>query len=82
MWKSFTRDLAIQLHPDMVKKGHIDGKTVEEKVIRATGVYTYVYVIIVIISLLLIGGMYVLIFFVIRAIEKGEDDESLEISRY
>ena len=55
MWKSFTRDLAIQLHPDMVKKVHIDGKTVEEKVIRATGVYTYVYVIIVIISLLLIA---------------------------
>ncbi|MBQ8932877.1 MAG: TrkH family potassium uptake protein, partial [Lachnospiraceae bacterium] len=55
MGKSFSRDLAIQLHPDMVKKVHIDGKTVEEKVIRATGVYTFVYVMIIIISLLLIA---------------------------
>ena len=55
MGKAFVRDLAVQLHPDMVKKVHVDGKVVDENVIRAIGVYTYVYVLIVIVSTLLMS---------------------------
>ncbi len=55
MWKAAGRDLALQLHPDMVKKVHIDGKTVEEKVIRATGTYTFIYLMVIIASLMLIA---------------------------
>ena len=55
MGKAFMRDLAVQLHPDMVKKVHVDGKVVDENVIRAIGVYTYVYILIVIVSTLLMS---------------------------
>ena len=55
MTKAFMRDVAVQLHPDMVRKVHIDGKVVEENVISAVGVYTYVYIIIVIVSSLLMS---------------------------
>ncbi len=55
MTKAFVRDLAVQMHPDMVKKVHIDGKVVDDNVIRAVGVYTYVYIVIVIVSTLLMS---------------------------
>ncbi len=55
MSKAFMRDIAVQLHPDMIKKVHIDGKVVEENIIRAVGVYTYVYILIVIVSTLLMS---------------------------
>ncbi|MDO4960279.1 MAG: TrkH family potassium uptake protein [Eubacteriales bacterium] len=55
MWKAALRDLAIQLHPGIVKKVHIDGKPVEEKVIRLTGIYTFLYSMIMIISVMLIS---------------------------
>ncbi len=55
MTKALMRDIAVQLHPDMIKKVHIDGKVVEENVISAVGVYTYVYILIVIISTLLLS---------------------------
>lgn len=55
MSKAFMRDIAVQLHPDMVRKVHIDGKVVEEDVIRAVGVYTYVYIVIVVVSVLLMS---------------------------
>lgn len=55
MSKAFVRDVAVQLHPDMVRKVHIDGKVVEEDVIRAVGVYTYIYILVVIASVLLMS---------------------------
>ena len=55
MGKAFMRDLAVQLHPDMVKKVHVDGKVVDENIIRAIGVYTYVYILVVIVSTLLMS---------------------------
>ena len=39
----------------MIKKVHIDGKVVEEKVIRAVGVYIFAYFMVVIISTLLLS---------------------------
>ena len=55
MIKATCRDISVQLHPDMIKKVHIDGKVVEEKVIRAVGVYTFAYFMVVMISTLLLS---------------------------
>ena len=54
MTKAFARDLAVQLKPNMVKRVHIDGKAVDEELIRSTGVYTFVYIVIMAVSVLLI----------------------------
>ena len=54
MGKALSRDLAVQLKPNMVKRIHIDGKAVDEELIRGTGVYTFVYIVIMAISILLI----------------------------
>lgn len=54
MGKAFARDISVQLRPDMVRKVHIDGKPVEEELIRTTGVYTFIYIIIIGISVLLL----------------------------
>ncbi len=54
MSRAFSRNLAVQLKPDMVKRVHIDGKAVDEELIRLTGVYTFAYVIIIGVSVLLI----------------------------
>ncbi len=54
MSKAFARDLAVQLKPNMVKRVHIDGKPIDEELIKGTGVYTFVYIIIMAISVLLL----------------------------
>ena len=56
MGKAFIRDIAVQMHPDMIKKVHVDGKVVEENVIRAIGVYTFIYVILVAVSVMLLSA--------------------------
>ncbi|MBQ9421844.1 MAG: TrkH family potassium uptake protein, partial [Lachnospiraceae bacterium] len=55
MARGFNRDMAAHLRPDIVKKVHIDGKAVEESVLRSTGTYTFVYMAITILSALLIS---------------------------
>ncbi len=55
MARGFNRDMATHLRPDIVKKVHIDGKVVEENVMRSTGTYTFVYMAVTIISVLLIS---------------------------
>ncbi len=54
MGKAFARDLAVQLKPNIVKRVHIDGKAVDEELIRNVGVYTFMYIIIMMVSVLLI----------------------------
>ena len=55
MSRGFNRDMATHLRPDIIKKVHIDGKVVEENVMRSTGTYTFVYMAITIISVLLVS---------------------------
>ena len=53
--KSYKRELAVALHPDIVKKVHMDGKPVEENVLRNTGAYLFVYLVIFCISVLIVS---------------------------
>ena len=55
MARGFSRDMAAHLRPDIVKKVHIDGKVVEENVLRSTGTYTFVYITITMLSVLLVA---------------------------
>ena len=55
MVRAFKRDMAAHLRPDIVKKVHIDGKVVEENVVRSTGSYTFVYMAITLLSILLVA---------------------------
>ena len=55
MVRGFRRDMMTHLRPDIIKKVHVDGKVVEENVMRSTGTYTFVYMAITIISVLLIS---------------------------
>ncbi|MDO5141156.1 MAG: TrkH family potassium uptake protein [Eubacteriales bacterium] len=55
MFKAFVRDLALQLHPYMIKKVHYEGKVIDEKIIKTTGIYTFIYCIAMIVSVLLIA---------------------------
>ncbi len=55
MARGFSRDMAAHLRPDIVKKVHIDGKVVEENVLRSTGTYTFVYITITMLSVLLVS---------------------------
>lgn len=55
MFKAFVRDLALQLHPYMIKKVHYEGKVIDEKIIKTTGIYTFIYCIVMIVSVLLIA---------------------------
>ncbi len=54
MAKAFARDISVQLCPDRVRKVHIDGKAIDESLIRSTGVYTFAYLGVMIISVILI----------------------------
>ena len=54
MAKAFARDISLQLCPDRVRKVHIDGKPIDESLIRITGVYTFAYLGVMIISVILI----------------------------
>ncbi len=55
MARSFSRDAATHMRPDIVKKVHMDGKAVEENVVRGVGTYTFIYMAITILSVLLIS---------------------------
>ena len=53
--RSYKREIAIALHPNIVKKVHMDGKPVEESVIQNTGAYLFIYLVIFCISVLIVA---------------------------
>ena len=55
MARAYKRELAIALHPNIVKKVHMDGKAADETVLRNTGVYIFIYFVIFAISVLIVS---------------------------
>ncbi len=55
MLKAFNRDMSVHLRPEQVKKIHIDGKPVEDSVVRNTGTFCFLWGFFIIISMLLIS---------------------------
>ena len=55
MAKAYKRELAVALHPNIVKKVHMDGKAADETVLRNTGVYIFIYFVIFAISVLIVS---------------------------
>lgn len=55
MIKAFNREMACHLRPEMIKKIHIDGKVVDDKIIRNTGTYTFIFFLLMILSMLLVS---------------------------
>ena len=55
MAKAYKRELAVALHPNIVKRVHMDGKTADEAVVRNTGVYIFIYFVIFTISVLIVS---------------------------
>lgn len=53
--RGFGRELAALLHPGLVRRVHMDGRPVEEAVMRSTGMYFFIYTFIFALSLLLIS---------------------------
>lgn len=55
LFKSYVREARAILHPGIIKKVHMDGKVIDEGVIRATGAYFFIYMVIIAVSILLIS---------------------------
>ena len=55
MAKAYKRELSIALHPNIVKKVHMDGKSAGEDVLRNTGVYIFIYFVIFAVSVLIVS---------------------------
>ena len=55
MLKAYKRELAVALHPNIVKKVHMDGKAADEIVLRNTGVYIFIYFVIFTVSVLIVS---------------------------
>ena len=55
MFKAYKREIATVTKPDTVKMVHMDGKCVDEDVVRSTSVYFFIYIIIMAVSILLIS---------------------------
>ena len=55
MAKAYKRELAVALHPNIVKKVHMDGKAADENVLRNTGVYVFIYFVIFTVSVLIVS---------------------------
>ena len=53
--KSTARELAVHLKPGIVKKVHMDGKPVEDSVVRNVGTYCFIFFMITIVSILLVS---------------------------
>lgn len=55
LFKAIRKELAMMIHPRMVKKIKIDGHTISHETLRSTNVFISVYFVILFVSLLLIG---------------------------
>ena len=55
MLKAYKRELAVALHPNIVKKVHMDGKAADGIVLRNTGVYIFIYFVIFTVSVLIVS---------------------------
>lgn len=55
MMKGYIRELYSILHPGIVKRVHMDGKAADEQVMRATGCYFFIYMLILAGSILLVS---------------------------
>ena len=55
MLKAFNKEMAIHLRPEQVKKIHIDGKPVEDSVIRNTGTFCFLWMFFIIMSILVVS---------------------------
>lgn len=55
LFKSFWRECGRILHPQAVRKVHMDGKTVDEQVVHSTAVYFFVYVLLMVVSAILLS---------------------------
>lgn len=55
LFRAYKRELAIALHPNIVKRVHMDGKPVEESIIQNTGSYLFIYILIFVVSVLIVS---------------------------
>ena len=55
MAKAYKRELAVALHPNIIKKVHMDGKAMDENVLRNTGAYLFIYFVIFTASVLIVS---------------------------
>ena len=55
LFKSLGRECTKILHPAAIKKVHMDGRTVDETVIRSTQTYFFIYVLGIVLSILLVS---------------------------
>lgn len=55
MIKSFLREMQVHLRPGLIKKIHVDGKPLDEIVVRRTNTYCFAFTLITIISILFVA---------------------------
>lgn len=55
MCKTTIREMTVYLRPEQVKKVHMDGKPLDESVIRTTGIFFFLYIIIFMFSTLIVS---------------------------
>ena len=55
LFRSFLRECSRILHPQAVKKVHMDGKTVDETILYSVGTYFFVYILLMVASCVLVS---------------------------
>lgn len=55
MLKAFNKEMAVHMRPELVKKIHMDGKTLDDTVVRNTGTYCFLGCFLMIFSILLVS---------------------------